>query len=409
MKTSNKIKMTSMDIAASTSLLAYSASAVATPICLIILSRELNLNLTEGGTIEAIRSILLVFVLLFSGFAASKWGKTAVMYVGGFTLAAGLFFYGLAPSYSFILYAMIMVGLGGGLLEALINPLIQDLHPTDSGRYLNVVNAFWSIGVLATVLIVGELLTQNISWRYIFIGIAIISFLIALFFLISGKKAQKEGRIPPEPKGNPLKQGIEIIKKRHFWVFALAMVCGGGVEGAYTFWSASYIQIYYNALPRAGAIGTAIFASGMIVGRLSGGLIRQDHLFRQIVLSAISGLIISFGFFWISSMTGLFVMLFFAGLACACFWPSIQSYAADRLSGDSTMLFILLSATGIPGFAIITWAMGKIGDIKGLKTSFILIPFLFLLLTITILADKRFAKAERREHEAGRNTLSDPL
>jgi fucose permease len=409
MNTSSKIKMKSMDIAASSSLLAYSASAVATPICLIILSRELHLNLTEGGTIEAIRAILLVLVLLFSGFAASKWGKTAVMAVGGFILAAGLFFYGLAPSYVFILLAMVMVGLGGGFLEALINPLVQDLHPNDSGRYLNVVNAFWSIGVLATVLIVGELLTQDVSWRYIFIGIAGIAFVIAVFFLISSQKAHTKGLIPQEPKGNPLHHAFNILKKRHFWVFALAMICGGGVEGAYTFWSASYIQIYYETLPRAGAIGTAIFASGMIVGRMSGGLIRQEHLFLQIIISSVSGFIISLAFFWISSMTGLFILLFFAGLACACFWPSIQSYAVDRLKGESTMIFILLSAMGIPGFAIITWIMGRVGDIRGLKTSFIVIPLLFLLLTITILLNKIFDKKESGTDNNISHSLSDPL
>ncbi len=405
----NKLKMTSMDVASSASLMAYSASAVATPICLLVLSRELNLNLAEGGGIEATRAILLVAVLLISGIAASRWGKTTVMNVGGFILAAGLFSYALAPSYILILGSMVLVGLGGGLLEALINPLVQDLHRGDSGRYLNIVNAFWSIGVLTTVLIVGELLTWEISWRYIFMGIAIIAFLISLFFLISSKKAHKEKRIPPEPQGNPLHHTREILTKRHFWVFAIAMICGGGVEAAYTFWSASYIQIYYETLPRVGAIGTAIFASGMIAGRLAGGLISQKNLHKQILISALGGFIISFGFFWIQSMVALFILLFFAGLACACFWPSIQSYAADRLPGESTMLFILLSAMGIPGFAIITWTMGKIGDLMGLRSAFAVIPLLFLILAAAILADRKIGRDRKGFEEKEGNVLSDPL
>jgi len=387
-----KIKMTTMDIAASATLLAYSASAVATPICLLILSRELNLNLTEGGSIEATRAVLLVLVLLFSGFAAAKWGKTAVMTAGCFTLSAGLLCYGLAPSYALILCAMILVGLGGGLIEALVNPLVQDLHPGDSGRYLNVVNAFWSIGVLTTVLIVGDLLTREVSWRWIFFGIAGAAFLISLFFTAGSRKARRENRIPPEPDGNPLHHTRDLLTNRHFWVFALAMVCGGGVEAAYTFWSASYIQIYYDAVPRAGAVGTAFFASGMIAGRMAGGLVHQDRLHILILLSALAGFAVSFGFFWITSMAALFILLFLAGLACACFWPSIQSYAADRLKGDSTMMFILLSAMGIPGFAIITWTMGKIGDLYGLRTAFGVIPVLFLLLAATILADRKIGR-----------------
>ena len=400
-----------MDVATSLSLLVYAASAVATPICLLALSRELDLNLTEGGGIEVTRSILLVAVLLASGTAASRWGKTAVMHVGGFTLVAGLVCFGLAPSYGWILMAMVAVGLGGGMLEALINPLVQDLHPNESGRYLNWTNAFWPIGLVATVLIAGEVLTLGGGWRSIFFGIAGISFFVALFLLKSSVRAHREGRIPQEATGNPLLHARDLLRKRHFWVFAVAMVCGGGVEGAYTFWSASYIQLYYDALPRAGAIGTAIFASGMIVTRMvGGGLIRQDQLHTQILVSAIASLGVSLGFFWIQTLAALYVLLFFAGLACACFWPSIQSYAADRLRGESTMLFILLSTMGVPGFAGITWLMGKIGDLSGLRIAFAVIPGLMVVLAVCILIDRKLG-SERTgptEEQPG-HTLPDPL
>ena len=398
-----------MDWASSAYLITYAASAVATPICLMVLSREMDLNLTEGGTIEAVRAILLVAILLFSGMAAVRWGKTFVLYMGGITLTAGLLCYSLAPSYLFILFAMVLVGLGGGLIEALINPLVQDLHPEDSGGYLNVVNAFFSVGVLTTVLIVGELLTWEVSWRNIFIGLSLTSLFFTLFFLGSSIKAHRSGQIPPAPKGNPLHHTRDILKDRHFWVFGLAMVCGGGAEAAYTFWSASYIQIYYGTAPRAGAIGTAIFAGGMITGRIAGGSVKQKNLHKQILISALAGLIFSLGFFRINSLTTLFPLLFLAGLACACFWPSIQSYAADRIKGESTMLFILLSAMGIPGFALTSWIMGWIGDRWGLRASFGVIPLLFILLTISICIDLKIGRERTLPPGNAKSGINDPL
>jgi fucose permease len=383
------MKMTTMDIACSVSLMAYSASMVATPICLIVLMKEMNLNLSEGGGIEAVRTILLIGVLLISGLAASRFGKTALLNTGGFLLAAGLFIYAAAPNYPMVLAAMILIGVGGGLLEALINPLVQDLHPGDSGRYLNVVNAFFSVGVLMTVLSVGELLSRDIPWRSILVGLGVVFTLISFFFLFSSRRAHKTGQIPDNSYKNPLSHTKKLLKKRRFWVFALAMLCGGGTEAAYTFWSASYIQLYYDTLPRAGALGTALFALGMIIGRLGSGLIKQHHLPTLILISAAGGLVFSLGFFWISGLISLMVLLFFAGLAVACFWPSIQSYAADRMEGDSTMLFILLSTAGIPGFSIIVWTMGKIGDTWGLKAAFAVIPVLFLTLLITIGIESR--------------------
>ena len=77
------------------------------------------------------------------------------------------------------------------------------------------------------------------------------------------------------------------------------------------------------------------------------------------------------------------MVLFSAGLSVACFWPSLQSYAADCLSVDTTMLFILLSCGGIPGFGIASWIMGIIGDSAGIRAAFAVIPvFLFILASI---------------------------
>jgi fucose permease len=191
---------------------------------------------------------------------------------------------------------------------------------------------------------------------------------------------------------------IRILKRRKFWVFAAAIFFGGGAEAGFTFWSASYIQLHYGGLARAGGIGTAVFAAGMILGRMgSGHLVGQKGLRKLILLSALIGMAISGGVFLLNSLEGFYVLLFFAGLSVACFWPSIQSYAADVLAVDSTMLFILLSCAGIPGFGSVSWVMGIIGDAAGLHLSFAVVPVYFFLLLMTILLEGRFRKTQKKE------------
>ena len=82
-------------------------------------------------------------------------------------------------------------------------------------------------------------------------------------------------------------------------------------------------------------------------------------------------------------------MLVLAGLTVACFWPSLQSYAADRMRVDATSLFILLSCAGIPGFGCMAWLMGWVGERAGLARSFMLMPPAFLLLAAVLLAERR--------------------
>ena len=398
-----KILFRRLDYAAALGMFTYASSVVATPIILLRLASDLGFGLAEGGGIEAVRAGFLLAVLLASGAAAARFGKTRALGTGSLILALGLLAYAAAPGYAVVLAAMVLVGLGGGILEALINPLVQDEHPQDSGRYLNITNAFFSIGVLVAVLVVGDLLTRGISWRVLVAGIGALALVSAVLFVAFGHGSVHHRR-PESPAGpdrepgairiGPWHHARAILREPLFWLFAVAIFCGGGAEGAFTFWSASYIQLHFDTLARSGAFGTAAFAAGMVIGRLaSGRFVQQGGLRRLIIGSAFVGIAASLGAWAIDSVAGFFLIVFFAGLSIACFWPSIQSHAADSMPVDSTMLFILLSCAGIPGFGMTSWIMGLIAEQHGLRASLLVIPGLLVLLALAMLLSTKAGRA----------------
>ena len=400
------IRFHKLDYAAALGMFVYASSVVATPIILLRLASDLSFGLAEGGGIEAVRAGFLLAILLASGAAAVRFGKTRSLAAGALTLGVGLLAYGIAPAYGVVLAAMILVGLGGGILEALINPLVQDEHPDDSGRYLNIVNAFFSVGVLSSVLVVGDLLTRGVSWRLLVSGIGVLALVSGVLFLIWGsgtthhrgsayqrgsahhrdtRGTQEGGRVR-----GPWQHAKAILREPLFWLYSVAMFCGGGAEGAFTFWSASYIQLHFQTLARAGALGTAAFAAGMVVGRLaSGRFVPQERLSTLIISSAVIGVVASLGAWATGSTAGFFAIVFVAGLSIACFWPSIQSHAAATIPLDSTMLFILLSCAGIPGFGLTSWIMGLVAESHGLRTSLLVIPAELALLAVVMLVAGR--------------------
>ncbi len=386
----------------------YASSVVATPIILLRLAQDLGFGLAEGGGIEAIRTLFLLAVLMASGGAAARIGKTATLAAGSFTLGAGLLAYAIAPSYAFVLIAVVLVGLGGGVLEALLNPLVQDEHPDDSGRYLNIVNAFFSVGVLTSVLLVGELLTRGVSWRLLIGGIGGAAVVLGFFFTLFGREKRRARRrakragtqlanASSDVSARPSGAARAIVKEPVFWLFAVAMFCGGGAEGAFTFWSASYIQLNFDTLARAGAFGTAAFAGGMVVGRFaSGRFVKQGRLHVLIIASAITGVVASLAAWAAESQLAFFLVVFAAGLSIACFWPSIQSHAAAVLPVDSTTLFILLSVAGIPGFGLTSWAMGLIAERVSLRASLLVIPAELALLAVVMIVAHQKTEKDRR-------------
>ncbi|MFW6252854.1 MAG: MFS transporter [bacterium] len=381
-----------LDYATALSFAVYAASVTVTPISLVALSRELGISLVGGGTIEAVRASLLIPALLISGWAAAHFGKAVALGASTALLGAGLLAYAFAPGYAAILLAVGMVGFGGGVIEALLNPLIQDLHPGDSGRYLNFLNAFFSVGVFITVISGGEWITQGGSWRYIMGALGLLCLIAAALFISLQREAPREAERGVRVV---LSRKLSVLKNPRFWLFFVMMFLGGGAEGGLTFWSASYIQLQFGSVARIGGIGTASFAAGMIVGRVaSGHFVRQHHLHRLIAGSAAGGFLVGMLLPHFSGIPLLIAGLFAAGLSIACFWPSIQSYAADRIEADNTALFILLSCGGIPGFGFAAWLMGIIGETSGLNASLYVIPVFLGLLGVLVLIERNWKRVE---------------
>ena len=390
---SRKMVFGRFDYASFLSFFAYASGSVVVPVALVSLARELGFSLeaggmSAGGALHLGRTIPIVASMLVCGFVAGRWGKRRTFGWSAVLMGAGMGLCALAPVYGVVLLALMVAGVGEGMIEGLATPFVRDLHPDEPGRYINFAHAFWPIGVLVTVLASGALLSLGVSWRIVMAAVAILALVPAALLLLPsrGGKSYPEH---PEPLHWRVVASHALVILRHprFWLFFAAMFVAGGGEFCLTFWSASYIQLSFTPAPWAGGVGTACFAAGMVVGRTGWGyLIRQHQLRRLLVASGLAGVAVTLCFPVLGNLYVFFGLLFLAGIATAPFWPTVQSYCADRLPGtDTTMLFVLLSCAGIPGCGFFTWLMGYIADRSGgLSSAFYLVPGCFLALVVLI-------------------------
>ncbi len=363
----------------------FAASSVITPICLPEMSKTLSTNFSEGGGMETARTLIIVLVILMAGVFAQKWGKKCFLTSGQYLLAFGLLMVSISPNYPMLILSLMVIGIGGGFSEALINPLVVDIHPDDSGIYLNITNAFYSVGVMAAALLFGELLTAGYSWRWIFRIAALGALFVGICFNASRFPAalQEDTR----PTSHVV---LHILALPGFWLFAAVIFLGAGVESAFTFWSRTYVETYLKDIPRAGAIAVMVFAAMMAVGRLLAAKLSQHTALPQIMLySALLGIVVSSIIPFTNSLMIFYALLGLTGLAAACFWPTILAEAAASLRVDSTMLFAMLASFGIAGFGFAPWIMGIIGDQTDLRMGFLILPGLFLLLIVLLITERR--------------------
>jgi fucose permease len=369
-------------------MLTYAASATITPICLVLVVREFSLSLSAGGGLEVARSVLITAILLLSPWMAGHFGKALSLGVSALVVSLGTVLYALAPNYGFLLLALALIGTGGGVLEGLINPLVQDVAPPrQSGRWLNAVNGFWSVGVLFTMLGAGEWLTRGGAWRAPVLGIGLAGLVASVGFIWAWRALPRPVSTSP---GEVWRATRGVLSARGFWIFVPMMFFAGAAEGAFTFWSASFAQLEFAGDPRAGGVATACFAAGMIAGRFAASVwVPQAALCRLIMVSAALGVGVAGLAPFVGNLAWFYAVLTAAGLCTACFWPSIQGYAADRVKGDSTVLFILLSVAGIPGFAAASWLLGALGDELGLRLAFVAVAPMFLGVLGLLLVERR--------------------
>ena len=437
MKTSRRLVFGRYDYAAFLGFFVYAAGTVVLPVTLVALADDLGFSLaqggmTAGGALHLFRTVAIVASMLLCGFIAGRMGKRLAIGLALLLLTAGLALCATAPTYGVLLAALLLAGCGEGTIEGLATPFVHDLHPQDSGRYINFTHSFWSVGVMVTVLAVGRLLARRGSWRVAISAVAVLAFAAALLMLLPSRSENGVGRapLPVHPSKDPLaarrrmlggrarcrdllsgtpehpaplhwktvaRQARAIMRMPRFWLFFAAMFLAGGGEFCLTYWSASYLQLNFGTTAFGGGAGLACFAGGMVLGRTGWGfLIRQQHLSMLVLVSALAGTVVTLLLPLQSQVGPLMLVLFLAGVCTAPFWPSIQSYCADRLpTADKTMLMIMLSCAGIPGCGFFTWLMGLVANHHGLRPAFFLVPACYLAIAILIAVDQQQRQRSR--------------
>ena len=319
---------------------------------------------------EMIASIL---ALPFLGFAVTiAIGSPLLDYIGmglllplaGVMFSAGMLMMIFAGSlasgagvYSLLWAAALITGIGWGLVETVVNPLIATLYPEDKTSKLNAVHAWWPGG-----LVIGGLLgvgMSSLGWGWQAKLAVVIIPAIAMLALCAGLKFPPTERVAA---GVSAKEMFRELLNPLFFVLFASMFLTAASELAPGQW----VDLALSRTVHMPGILLLVYVSGLmfLMRHFAGPL---GHKLSAVGVLWFSCLGAAFGLLALSYANSPVTALLAAtvwGTGVCYMWPTMLATASERFPRGGALLMGLMGTAGTLSIQFVLPLMGAIFDNK---------------------------------------------
>lgn len=341
-------------------------------ICFIILgsiSVELmaSLGITSGqfGTLVFSFFLTSCIVQLFIGPLVDSVGFKPVAILGFIITSLSLLILGLASSYTIVLIACILMGVGAMSLNTVGNTLIPVVlfEGKDPARASNFGNGFFGLGYILTPLLVVFMFDAlNMSYKSALIVISI----LLLVFLIFTFTAS----FPKVSIGFKFSTAFKVLFKPAVLIAAFALFCYLSLEISMGTWIRSLMNELYaesgviNTSAKTGIV-LSLFGVSIMVGRFISASVKNLTAMGSkliVIMSIVSLLAIGLMIIAGSPALGI-VAVIIVGLAFAPIFPTIIGVTFGKFDpGMYGSIFGIIFSFGLLGATFIPNIIGNLSE-----------------------------------------------
>src|SRR5689334_14867476 len=296
-------------------------------------------------------------------------GMGLLLPLSGILLAAGSLIMVFADSlatgrgvYTVLWSGALVLGIGWGLVETVINPLMTSLYPRDKAARLNAVHAWWPGGLVIGGLLGVAMSSVGLGWRAKLALIALPGVLVAILCL--GVK------FPPTERaaaGVSMGQMFRELANPLFIVLFLSMFLTAASELAPGQW----VDFALSRTVHMPGILLLVYVSGLmfVMRHFAGPLV---HRLSSIGLLWVSCLLAALGLVALSYANSPVMGMLAATLwgTGVCFmWPTMLATASERFPHGGALLMGLMGTAGMLSIQFVLPWMGHIFDAKQLEVA----------------------------------------
>lgn len=328
-----------------------------------VLADDFDVSLDRAGLLL---TLLFLGSILASGAVAAWLHKYDPRMFAGFGLAlvaAGTAGIGLASSWGWLLPAVAVAGIGGGLMDAGAHTIVARVS-VDVPRGINRLNVCFAVGAIAGPLWSGSALAIDDGARdIVYLAIAALSAVVAVIMLTTRVEAGASHVHHHEPGEGPAPRMGRLA-----WMMGTVLFLYVGAEFGLGSWVASYAGDEFQTGTFAGGLITSGYWGSLMVGRLISGALFAHGIGASKVLlgSIVLGMVASAGIALANEVFVLAVVASFAtGLAFGPIWPAAMAIAAEGRASSAPAAMVTVGNSG--GF-IFPWVQGRLLVSEGATT-----------------------------------------
>lgn len=252
------------------------------------------------------------------------------------------------------LYVFYILSIFGGYLiginyvQSTENILACNVKNKD--RIVTLMVTFHPIGAIIAPLISSSLIKNNISWRYTYLVVAIVTIIVMILYASISLKGQN--KVIANTIQKISFREVFVDRKINFMYFMTLFIAAIYIVGeiVYANWSPTYLRLAKGFDIQAAALGLIFYNIFIVLGRFIASSI-VGRVKPRIILLTISCLAIISTALFVSSHTKIFIYatICLAGLGYSAMYPLILSTGSTLYSKGRGVLSSLIFASAYTG------------------------------------------------------------
>ena len=371
------------------SFVAFGASVTIVGATVPNIVRGFKWSYTAMGLLLSSGSMAYLAAAFISGILIQRLGTQRVI-VGGLILqTVGLAGFATTPHLWANSPFYVMLGLGQGAMEVVINHSMVRMEPGGKSRAMNLMHASFTVGAILGPLLLVALVAIGAGWATIYrlMALATLVMAVALARTPFGRLATEE----EHPDGGP--GVLHLLSRPLLMLSALLLLLYVGAELGVSSWVSEYYVTVLRQAKSTGAVMVAVFWLGLLIGRLA--LSYGYHGHRQAELLFVLAAICAAGLLFALRMNDPWlagVGFFVAGLGYSATYPLVIVLVGEHFKRRRSIAVGVVTMGGGLGSFTFPFIMGAVSDRYGLPYGFwfyAAINVVMVVLTVAVICRVR--------------------